>query len=73
MDFAETLYWCAAIRTDKYGEAKITFDLNDSVTSFRALVDGFNSTGLLGSAEATITSKQPFYIEQKLPLEVRTF
>ena len=36
VDFTETLYWHAGIKTDaKTGEATIEFGLNDSVTSFR--------------------------------------
>jgi uncharacterized protein YfaS (alpha-2-macroglobulin family) len=71
IDFTETLYWHAGIKTDeKTGQADVSFDLNDSVTSFRVLSDAFAKSGALGSHSKTIESRQPFYIEPKLPLEV---
>jgi uncharacterized protein YfaS (alpha-2-macroglobulin family) len=71
VDFAETLYWAAGIKTDQTtGQANVTFKLNDSVTSFDITADAFDSSGDLGEGNATITSSQPFYVEPKLPLEV---
>jgi len=70
-DFTETLFWNAGVKTDvATGEARITFGLNDSVTSFRIFAEGFTSDGSLGSVNATLKSVQPFYVEPKLPLEV---
>ncbi len=69
VDFTETLYWNAGVKTDKDGLAKVSFWMNDSVTSFRVLADGFTETGALGSGDALINSRQPFYVEPKLPLE----
>lgn len=71
VDFAETLYWNAGIKTDeKTGMATVSFSTSDAVTSFRVSADGFNSAGALGSASSTIQSVQPFYVEVKMPLEV---
>ncbi|HYH97282.1 MG2 domain-containing protein [Hyalangium sp.] len=71
VDFAETLYWNAGVRTDaKTGEAKVSFGLNDSVTRFKAFAGAVDNDGSLGSAVAEIESVQPFYIEPKIPLEV---
>ena len=71
VDFTETLYWTAGVKTDKKtGEATVSFDLNDSVTSFRVLSDAFSQNGALGSDSRTIESVKPFYVEPKLPLEV---
>jgi alpha-2-macroglobulin-like protein len=71
VDFTETLYWNAGVRTDaKTGEAKVSFGLNDSVTSFKAFAGVVGSDGALGSAVAAIESVQPFYLEPKIPLEV---
>jgi hypothetical protein len=69
-DFSETLYWNAGVKTNERGEAKVSFYLSDSVTSFRVMADGFTDKGALGQADAMITSRQPFYLEPKLPLEV---
>lgn len=70
-DFTETVYWNAGVKTDATtGEANISFALNDSVTSFKMIADGFSSNGELGSASTSIESVRPFYTEAKLPLEV---
>ena len=70
VDFAETLYWNAGIKTDEKGEAELSFDLSDSVTSFRALADGFTEAGAFGSSDSVIESRRPFYVETKAPLEI---
>ncbi|MDP3505979.1 MAG: MG2 domain-containing protein [Myxococcales bacterium] len=69
-DFAETLFWSAAIRTNANGEATVSFGTSDAVTSFRASVGGYTDTGALGSASTALKSVQPYYVEPKLPLEV---
>ena len=70
VDFTETLYWNAGVKTDKYGKASVEFALNDSVTSFRTFADAFSANGALGQSSIQIESVQPFYLEPKLPLEV---
>jgi uncharacterized protein YfaS (alpha-2-macroglobulin family) len=71
VDFAETLFWNAGVRTDaKTGEVRVSFGLNDSVTTFKAFAGAVGDDGALGSAVATVESVQPFYVEPKLPLEV---
>lgn len=71
VDFSETLYWHAGVRTDaKTGQAKVRFALSDAVTSFRIFADAFNDDGHIGQGGAVIESVKPFYIEPKLPLEV---
>jgi len=72
-DFAETLYWNAAVKTDeKTGEGVVSFGLNDSVTTFQVSADGFSNDGAIGASNLEIKSIQPFYAEAKLPLEVTT-
>lgn len=71
VDFTETLYWSAAVRTrEGTGEASVSFALNDSVTSFKALANAFDGSGALGAGSASLESVQPFYLEPKVPLEV---
>ncbi|RTL37693.1 MAG: A-macroglobulin complement component [Candidatus Melainabacteria bacterium] len=71
VDFAETLYWNAGVKTDaKTGEAQVKFGLNDSVTTFRVFADGFTGDGAVGAANVGLESVQPFYAEAKMPLEV---
>lgn len=72
LDFAETLYWSAAVRTNERGEATVSFGTSDAVTSFRASVGGYDQAGALGATTTTLKSVQPFYVEPKLPLEVTT-
>ncbi|HED34197.1 MAG TPA: A-macroglobulin complement component [Gammaproteobacteria bacterium] len=70
VDFAETLYWNAGIRTSaRNGTAKIKFGLSDSVTAFRVMSDAFGRNGALGSNDYIINSVEPFYIEPKMPLQ----
>src|SRR5206468_2979764 len=71
IDFAETVYWNAGVKTDaSTGRATVSFNLSDSVTSFRVLADAFDRDGTLGSAVSEIESVQPFSIEPKIPLQV---
>ncbi len=70
VDFKETLYWNAGVKTDVDGRARVEFALNDSITSFRASADAFSENGALGQSTAVIESVQPFYLEPKVPLEV---
>lgn len=71
VDFTETLYWHAGIKTDaKTGLAKVSFALSDAVTSFQVAADGFDEAGNLHAATEQVQSVEPFYVEPKLPLEV---
>ncbi len=70
LDFAETLFWSAATKTDANGEATVKFGLSDAVTSFRAQASGYTSGGVLGASDVQLDSVKPFYVEPKLPLEV---
>lgn len=70
MDFTETLFWAAGIKTDSTGTASVTFDLSDSVTAFRVVADALSSAGGLGTGTESIESVEPFYLEPKLPLHV---
>ncbi|MEO0474565.1 MAG: alpha-2-macroglobulin family protein [Planctomycetota bacterium] len=69
-DFTETVYWSSATKTDDNGLATISFDLSDSVTSFRVRADAFTKDGALGANSELIESVRPFYVEPKLPLEL---
>jgi uncharacterized protein YfaS (alpha-2-macroglobulin family) len=70
-DFAETVYWNAGVKTDaSTGLATVSFNLSDSVTSFKVMADGFASDGALGSGVSDVESVRPFYIEPKFPLQV---
>lgn len=71
VDFTETLYWNAAVKTDaQSGEGTIKFGLNDSVTTFKVFADAFSDNGSIGASTTGLKANQPFYAEAKLPLEV---
>jgi alpha-2-macroglobulin-like protein len=70
VDFTETLFWNAVTQTDENGRAIFEFDLSDSITSFRAYVDAFTDSGVVGSGTKLLSSKEPFYMEPILPIEV---
>jgi A-macroglobulin complement component/alpha-2-macroglobulin family protein/MG2 domain-containing protein/A-macroglobulin receptor len=69
-DFAQTLFWHPLLLTDADGKAQIDFDLSDSITTFRILVDGHAVAGRIGSGAGTVISRIPFNLEPKIPEEV---
>jgi alpha-2-macroglobulin-like protein len=70
VDFRETLFWHAGLKTSEQGAATVEFSLNDSVTTFRVFADAFTAAGAIGSGTTSFESVNPFYLEPKLPLEV---
>ena len=68
-DFRETIFWRPSVRTDKTGRATVRFPVSDAVTSFRVFAEGVGGDRL-GRAETVISSKLPFSMAVKLPLEV---
>ena len=69
-DFAQTLFWHPLLLTDADGRAQIEFDLCDSITTFRTLIDGHGTAARIGSGSGTVTSRIPFNLEPKIPAEV---
>ncbi|MFP6667213.1 MAG: alpha-2-macroglobulin family protein, partial [Pirellulales bacterium] len=70
VDFTETPFWQAGIKTNDEGKAVFEFGLSDAVSSFRVFADAFTMGGALASRSEVIESVKPFYAEPKLPLEV---
>jgi hypothetical protein len=69
-DLTETIYWHAGVTTSPAGEAQVTFDLSDAVTTFRARAEAFSDAGALGCGESSLEATRPFSVEPRLPLEV---
>ena len=46
------------------------FDLSDSVTTYRVLVDAHDGHGRIGGGKGEVISRIPFNLEPKMPLEV---
>lgn len=48
-DFRNLLYWSPDIKTDKYGQAQVSFYTSDKPGKYAVLIQGINSNGLAGS------------------------
>jgi len=68
-DFAETLFWTPLRIADEKGRVELSFELSDSLTTFRVRADAHGS-GRIGSGEAGLISRIPFSVEPKLPLQL---
>lgn len=66
-DFRKTIYWNPSIQTDNNGRARIKYCNSDEVTTFRAIVEGGTSSGLLGREEHTYAVKRPFSLGTRIP------
>ena len=68
VDFTETIFWSANTKTDpRTGKCEISFELPDTVGTFRIFADSFGANGALGEYTTKLQSVQPFYAEAKLP------
>ena len=66
-----TVYWNAQVKTDKKGEATVTFQNNDASSSFRITTEGVSPfNGLIGSTTCKISTQKPFSIDVKTPFFV---
>ncbi len=68
-DFAETLYWQPALVL-KDGQGTVGFALSDAVTNFRVLAVSHSLDGRLGTDTIEFSSRLPYQIEPKVPIEV---
>jgi hypothetical protein len=68
-DFAETLYWHPVLVLPG-GKAEVSFDMCDSLGSFEVTAFAHTLDGRLGSASQILTSRLPFTVQPRTPLEV---
>jgi hypothetical protein len=68
-DFVDTVYWHPALVLPG-GQADVTFDLCDSVTTYQVAAFGHTLDGRLGAVSTTFESVLPFTLEPKVPIEV---
>jgi hypothetical protein len=68
-DFAATLLWQPVLLLPD-GNATVSFDLSDAVTSFEVTAYGHTADGRLGDTKKTLESRLPFNVEPRLPVEV---
>ena len=66
-DFRETLLWLPELETDETGHAEITFDLDDSITTWRVAALASTRDGLLATATQELVATLPFRAELDLP------
>jgi hypothetical protein len=69
-DFPETLFWRPEFITDDQGKASLEIPLADSITTWRASVDGISAAGKMGSIELPITVFQDFFADIDLPVSL---
>jgi type II secretory pathway pseudopilin PulG len=69
-DFPETLLWRPELITDDHGKASLQIPLADSITTWRASVDGISAAGKMGSIETPITVFQDFFVDLDLPVSM---
>ena len=66
-DFRQTLLWAPRVKTDSFGNAKVSFYLNDSITSFKIKAEGASPSGGAGAGELIIDSRLPLYSDIRMP------
>jgi type II secretory pathway pseudopilin PulG/5-hydroxyisourate hydrolase-like protein (transthyretin family) len=69
-DFPETLLWRPELITDDHGKATLEVPLADSITTWRASIDGINAGGKMGSVEMPIKVFQDFFVDLDLPVSM---
>ncbi len=68
-DFTDTLLW-QPVLVMPAGKGEVHFELSDSVTQFQVLAMGHTLDGRLGSGSTLITSRLPYSLEPKVPVEI---
>jgi len=63
-DFAETLFWNPLMIASPDGKVPLSFDLSDSITTFRLRADA-HGAGRIGSVRVEISTQPPLKIESK--------
>ena len=64
------VYWNPKVEVDGRGEFTASFDLSDSVTTYRIMVDTVSAAGVFGQADLLIEAQLPTYAEVKVPVEL---
>jgi uncharacterized protein YfaS (alpha-2-macroglobulin family) len=70
-DFRQTAYFNPRIVTDERGEARVSFKLPDSLTTYRLMAVGVTKNDRYGFSEARVTTSKPLMARPALPRFVR--
>ncbi len=65
--FLDTAYWNPAIVTDANGEARVSFELPDNLTTWRATVRGVTENTMCGQAINTVLCRQDMLVRLEMP------
>ncbi len=68
--FPETLLFSPALITDANGQARLSFDMADSITTWRMSVMGNSAGGALGSTSAGLRVFQDFFVDIDFPVSL---
>ena len=69
--FDTLLFWKARVRLDAQGRANVEIPLNDSLSAFRIVAVANGGTGLFGTGQTTVRSRQELMLFSGLPPLVR--
>ena len=67
-NFPDTAYWNAAITTDSNGEATLTVDLPDNLTTWLVDVRGIDDQSRVGQAELRLSTTKDLLVRPVRPL-----
>ncbi|UCC75746.1 MAG: hypothetical protein JSW37_09525, partial [Anaerolineales bacterium] len=65
--FLDTAYWNATVRTDAQGEATVTVDLPDNLTTWRTTAQAVTADTLIGEGVADIVTSKDLLIRSVAP------
>ncbi|MCL7451450.1 MAG: Ig-like domain-containing protein [Anaerolineae bacterium] len=65
--FADTAFWDAAVRTDEDGQAQVTVQLPDNLTTWRMQARGITADTRVGRAEVDVLSTLDLLVRPVLP------
>eukprot|EP00347_Sterkiella_histriomuscorum_P004662 403359590 len=69
-DTTETVFYQAAVLTDREGRYTVRFYLSDLITSFRITANAFDTLGRMGYSRSLLISRSNFYISFQLPQQM---
>ena len=66
-DFSPLAHWAPAVQTNARGRATVTFDLPESLTTFRLMGTAVTADHKFGAGQSDITVTQPLVLQPALP------
>ena len=66
-NFKTTAYWNPSIITDEKGDASVTFNLPDNLTTFRVMAVALTEDSLFGNSETSFRVAKPLLLQASLP------